>query len=158
MIQVKVTVEIPKGSKYKYEKYHDHNCLYLDRILNQKVPYNYGFINNIPAPDGDYLDVFIISNEPIPSLTECEVEIIGGYKCIDNGIQDDKLIGVLIGDDIYPNLVSIEQYLKTYKEGFEFKGKLTEEEIRRLVKPTHSEWVMDQYKDYDWSKVEGEKK
>lgn len=125
-------IEIPEGSKYKYEI--SSNNVRLDRILNQRIPVNYGYFpNSAIQKDGDKLDVFVFSNEPIPQNVYCNVYIIGGFKCEDNGIQDDKILAVLEGEDIYTNIFAVEQYLNTYKNGFKVLGKLTEKEIISLV-------------------------
>lgn len=133
-------IEIPKGSKYKYEfgggflSYKHHSSLCLDRVLNQTIPYNYGFLpDSAIQPDNDKLDIFVISNESIPPLTNCKVNIIGGFKCFDNGIQDDKLVGTLDSEDVYPNIAAIRQYLETYKEGFKIVGQLSYDEAIKLI-------------------------
>lgn len=129
---IQATIEIPMGSKYKFER---HGLfLTVDRVLNQKIPYNYGYVPEVDADDGDELDIFVITNEPLPVLTNCSVEIIGGFKCLDDGVRDDKMIGILVGEDVYPNLVSIKQYLSTYKSNFEVLGELTQEEIKEILK------------------------
>ncbi len=117
---VKAIVEIPKNSTYKYEINKESNTLTLDRVLNQPIPENYGFISNPEtlAPDGDALDVFIVSNGPLEPLSEVMVEIVCAYKCMDNGVSDDKLIGILVGEDIIANLGPIRTYLETYKSDF----------------------------------------
>lgn len=115
-------VEISAGSSYKYEM--KDNQLVLDRVLNQHVPFNYGFFPDTLCGDGDPLDVFIISKYPIPSGTKVKVSIIGGFKCVDNHQQDDKLIGVLEGEEYYFTnrqeacISEIRHYLQSYKEGF----------------------------------------
>lgn len=118
--KVKVVVEIPKGSFYKYEIDKQDGALTLDRPMNQKIPYNYGFIPGTLCGDGDPLDVFVVSHHPIPPLTKLEVVIIGVLKCVDNGDEDDKIIAVIEGEAIDPSLAlpDIIQYLHTYKTGF----------------------------------------
>jgi inorganic pyrophosphatase len=121
-MKLKAIVEIPMGSKYKYEFDKKNNNLLLDRVLNQRIPSNYGYFSETLFDDGDPLDVFIISTDPIPSLTEVEVEICGAIKCNDNGVQDDKLWGYLMGEEkkleFKEKEMAIEHYLRTYKEGF----------------------------------------
>lgn len=127
-------IEIPEGSKYKYEYNSRTNIMSLDRILNQKIPTNYGYLpNSATQKDGDKLDVFVYSNEPISQNVYCTVKVLGGFKCEDNGVQDDKILAVLDGEDVYPNFIAVEQYLNTYKDGFKVLGKLTEKEIVSLV-------------------------
>lgn len=130
-MKIKAIIEIPKDSKYKYE--FKDNRLVLDRVLNQSIPYNYGYIPDTLCEDNDPLDIFIISNKPIPSLTEVTVELIGGFICKDRDQQDDKLIGILVGEDIYPNIVSISQYLKTYKSDFKILDQINVEDSLKVL-------------------------
>lgn len=117
---IKAVIEIPKGSFYKYEIDKNSGALNLDRPLNQKIPYNYGFIPETLCGDGDPLDVFVISHHAIPPLTQVEVIIAGVLKCTDNGDSDDKIIATIVGEgvDVESSLPDIIQYLHTYKTGF----------------------------------------
>lgn len=126
-------IEIPMGSKYKYEHSEVTQVLWVDRVINQRVPYNYGYLPFTTAADGDPVDIFICTNEPLPPLVKCKVKIIGGFKCTDQGVRDDKLVGILEGEDIYPNLIAIKQYLETYKEGFVVLGEFIPETILKEV-------------------------
>lgn len=115
-------VEIPKDSTFKFEVNKGTGRMKVDRILNQKVPFNYGYIdgNNV-CEDDDPIDVFIVGENPIPPLTEVYVELFGVLRCKDNGAQDDKLLARVLGDSVNGNFgVSlIQTYLRTYKPGFE---------------------------------------
>lgn len=120
-------VEIPKGSKYKYEIDKEHGNLILDRPLNQPVPFNYGFVPDTLCEDGDQLDIFIVSAEPIPPLTRVKVNVFAVLRCQDGGAQDDKLVGHIVGESQVMlaqtygptrGLWYLERYLSTYKEGF----------------------------------------
>lgn len=112
-------IEIPKGSFWKYEI--TNSSLILDRMLNQPCPYNYGFLPDSPIQeDGDKLDVFVLSDHPIFPLTKLEVDVIGLYRCIDNGAKDDKVVAVVKGSKLEHSFRrNIEHYLSTYKKGFE---------------------------------------
>jgi inorganic pyrophosphatase len=119
---VKAVVEIPQNSRFKFE-IKDTN-LVLDRMLNQEIPFTYGYIPDTMCDDGDPLDVFLITDGFIPPLAQVNVSIIGAFKCIDNGKQDDKLIGRIIGDTESGVITElkfnkIKSYLRTYKENFE---------------------------------------
>lgn len=121
---MKAIIEIPKHSKYKYELKDD--SLVLDRVLNQECPHNYGYIPNTLCGDGDPLDIFIISNDPIPSSTEVEYVVLGMLICEDNGKDDDKVVAILKGEehlhDIDAAKWSIRNYLTTYKSGFKIES------------------------------------
>lgn len=117
---LKATVEIPMGSKYKFERSKYTGQLTLDRVINQRIPFSYGYFPNTLCADGDPLDVFVVSEDPIPSLTEVPIKLVGVFRCKDNGVQDDKILGLVVGDDcaLWGAQALIEMYLRTYKEGF----------------------------------------
>jgi inorganic pyrophosphatase len=116
MTKVKAVVEMPKETRYKYEI--KDGILTVDRVLSKQVPFNYGFVPNTLANDGDPLDVFVVSFEPIQAGAAVTVDVIGGFDCVDNGAKDEKLIGVLEGE-MFPYAVEmIKEYLDTYKQGF----------------------------------------
>ena len=124
---VNAIVEIPKNSIYKYEI--KSRILYLDRVLNQSIPYNYGYIPDTLCEDRDPLDVFILSNRKIYPSTRVEIQIIGGFKCLDGGVSDDKLFGLLVGEkQPYDFTNDIRSYLTTYKTDFIIQKDLTKEE------------------------------
>lgn len=124
---MKATIEIPKGSIYKYEIDKKSGKLFIDRPLSIQVPFNYGYINDTLAPDGDALDIFIISKESIPPCTELEFEIMSVMICKDDGILDEKIIAFTKGDrlncfntiDIREAVDQIRDYLEKYKKKFE---------------------------------------
>lgn len=124
MKKVKAIVEMPAGSSYKYEV-DGFGGLRLDRPLSVPVPHNYGFLKNTLSQDGDALDCFLLSEHPILALAEADAWIVGVLKCTDNGVPDDKVICVLVGEELQFDsqgvsfaIEFIAQYLSTYKEGF----------------------------------------
>lgn len=116
-------VEMPRDSTYKYEMDTLTGTLVLDRVLQVPVPYNYGYITGTLAGDDDPLDVFIVSDHPIPPLTLVEIEVLGGFDGDDNGDADAKIIAKIKGDE--PRFsgaeFAIRRYLETYKEGYKVK-------------------------------------
>lgn len=140
---IEAIVEIPEGSPYKYEVDKNTNELVLDRVLPFNCPYNYGYIPHTLCGDGDPLDIFIISRFPIPSKTRVKIKLLKVYRCNDNGEQDDKLVGVLVGEEdmIYPGetdlelfLSGIEDYLTSYKEGFKLISRYGPKTAEKVVK------------------------
>lgn len=117
---MKAIIEIPAGSRYKYEVNKHTGALKLDRILEWSCPANYGFIPNTSCPDGDELDVFALRGEAIPPLTEVTLRVVGVFKCLDQGVSDDKILAVVRGfEDPYPNEIEeVKTYLERYKAGF----------------------------------------
>jgi inorganic pyrophosphatase len=119
-------VEMPLGTRYKYEIDKSDNKLIVDRLIPIPCPYNYGFIPETLSPDGDPLDIFIISEEPVAPTTKIRVKIVDVVRCIDNGEEDDKIIAVVEGDLPEPGLIAdsiekIKDYLETYKQGVVLK-------------------------------------
>lgn len=116
-----VIIEMKAGTIYKTE--FKDGTFVIDRVLNQSVPTNYGFIKDTLAEDGDPLDVFVFG-PPIEVGVACNIEVIGMLKCTDQGVRDDKILAVVKGtntlDKNYLNMYMelIKQYLKTYKTGF----------------------------------------
>lgn len=96
-------IEIPKGSKNKYELDKETGALKLDRILftSTHYPQNYGFIPLTYAGDNDPLDVLVLCSESITSLALVECYPIGVVKMIDNGEFDEKIIAICTHDPFY---------------------------------------------------------
>ena len=83
-------IEIPKGSKNKYELDKETGLLKLDRVLytSTHYPASYGFIPRTYADDGDPLDVLVLCSEDIYPMTLVHVKPIGVIKMTDNGAAD----------------------------------------------------------------------
>ncbi|HEY2899519.1 MAG TPA: inorganic diphosphatase [Polyangia bacterium] len=95
-----VVIEIPKGSKLKYEIDKRTGLLMLDRVLYSAVHYpaSYGFIPQTHAGDGDPLDVLLLMQEPVFPLTIVRARAVGGIAMRDDKGVDDKIIAVAIDD------------------------------------------------------------
>ena len=93
---IAAVIEIPKGSKNKYELDKDTGFLKLDRILYTATHYpaNYGFIPRTYAGDKDPLDVLVLCQEEIYPLTLVECYPIGVLRMTDNGEDDEKIIAI----------------------------------------------------------------
>ena len=104
-------IEIPKGSKCKYELDKYTGLLRLDRILytSTHYPANYGFIPRTYADDGDPLDVLVICAETIYPMTLMRVYPIGVMRMVDSDSQDDNIIAVPFSDPNYNEITSIDQ-------------------------------------------------
>jgi len=96
-------VEIPKGSKKKYELDQETGLLRLDRILftSTHYPMNYGFVPKTLADDGDPLDVLVLCSEILDPLTEVECYPVGVVRMIDNDQIDEKIISIPFMDPTY---------------------------------------------------------
>lgn len=118
-----VVIEIPKGSKVKYELDKVTGLLRVDRILYSSVMYpaNYGFIPRSYCDDGDPLDVLVLGNEPVHPLCILQARAIGVMRMEDEGKGDDKIIAVHCQDPAFADYTDVSQLPKH-----------TEREIRRF--------------------------
>lgn len=122
-------IEIPAGSKIKYEIDKKSGLLKVDRILYSSVHYpcNYGLFPQTYCDDGDPLDVLVIGQLPVLPLSIMKVRPIGVIRMIDQGEGDDKIISVHADDPEYNHIRSIKdvaphklneirRFFESYKE------------------------------------------
>ena len=122
-------IEIPKGSRNKYELDKDTGLFTLDRYLycSSRYPGDYGFIPNTLAEDEDPLDILVMVSEP--SFAGCLVRarVIGVFEMTDKGKADNKLLGVVDSDPLCAEytelsdlpshfLKEVEHFFQTYKQ------------------------------------------
>lgn len=102
-------IEIPMGSKVKYEIDKPSGLIKLDRILHSAVHYpaNYGFIPQTLGEDGDPLDILVFCQEPVVPLTIIQARVVGLMDMIDTGKRDHKVLGVAINDPEYNSYQSV---------------------------------------------------
>lgn len=125
---VKVVVEVPKGSRNKYEYDPESGRIKLDRVLYSSVHYpaDYGFVESTLAEDGDQVDILVLLEEPTFSGCLLEARPVGMLLMKDEKGPDNKVLGVTVSDprwghvadihDIPPHLLSeIENFFLTYK-------------------------------------------
>ena len=95
-----VVIEVPMGSKNKYELDKETGFLRLDRVLYSAVHYpaNYGFIPRTYCDDGDPLDALVLSQEPVHPLTVVDARAIGVMRMRDEKGLDDKILAVNVHD------------------------------------------------------------
>lgn len=108
---VKCLIEIPKGSKVKYELCKQTGLLMLDRVLYSSVhyPVNYGMIPQTLDGDGDPLDILVICQERIEPMTLVEAKIIGVMNMIDSALSDRKILAVANKDIAVNYINNIDQ-------------------------------------------------
>lgn len=122
-------IEIPKGSRNKYEYHKEHGVIFLDRVLYSSMHYpgDYGLIPRTFCGDGDPLDVLVMVTEP--TFPGCVVRCrpIGIFRMLDKGEEDFKILAVpehdpLHGDyydiaDIPQHYMSeVSHFFKVYKD------------------------------------------
>ena len=129
-------IEIPAGSKVKYELDKETGLLKLDRVLYSAVHYpaNYGFIPQTYAEDDDPLDVLVLCQESVAPLTLVRSRAIGLMTMLDTGKKDHKVLAVAIDDPEYNGfseadelpthrLTMLRRFFQDYKT---LEGKLVE--------------------------------
>ncbi len=125
---INVLIEIPGGSKNKYEFDKEMNALILDRVLfsSVKYPYDYGFVPNTLEDDGDPLDGMVMMDEPTFPGCVIAARPIGMLEMIDGGDRDEKILCVPAEDpryvqvkslkDVQPHrLEEIAEFFRSYK-------------------------------------------
>ena len=107
--RVPAVVEVPKGSKNKYELDKHSGLIRVDRVLFSSVHYpaNYGFIPQTWCEDGDPLDILVLGQESVVPLSILVAKPIGAMKMMDQGEEDDKIIAVHANDPEYLHYDSI---------------------------------------------------
>jgi len=93
-------IEIPKGSKVKYEVDHETGRVHLDRVLFTAFGYptNYGFFENTLGLDGDPVDVLVLLDAELYPGSGLTVRPVGVFNMTDDGGSDAKVIAVLAKD------------------------------------------------------------
>lgn len=106
-----VVIEIPKGSKNKYELDKETGLLRLDRVLYSAVHYpaDYGFIPRTFCDDGDPLDALVLGQEPVYPLTMVDARAIGVMRMRDEKGIDDKILAVSVHDPAFSEYTDKDQ-------------------------------------------------
>lgn len=150
MMQISVLIEIPKGSRNKYEYDKELRVIKFDRMLFSSVHYpaDYGYIPDTLAADGDPLDVLVLVWEPTFPGCLIETKPIGVLKMRDDKGEDEKILAVPVSDPLWnhlneledapPHLVrEIEHFFSVYKElenkAVEIHGWEGREEAERVI-------------------------
>lgn len=133
---VTALIEIPKGSKAKYEVDKESGLLRLDRVLFSSVfyPANYGFIPQTLGDDHDPLDILVLSQIEIEPLCLVKARVIGVMRMIDNNEGDDKIIAVAENDMSVNHIKDISElpahFIQELQNFFENYTKLEKKEVR----------------------------
>lgn len=111
---VNALIEIPKGSKVKYELDKPSGLLRVDRVLHSSViyPANYGFVPRSYCGDGDPLDILVLCSESVVPMSINVALPIGVMRMVDAGKPDDKIIAVHLQDPAFNEYEDIGQLPK----------------------------------------------
>ncbi|MBO6575626.1 MAG: inorganic diphosphatase [Rhodothermales bacterium] len=132
---IQAVVEIPKGSKVKYELDKETGLLRVDRMLYSSViyPANYGFIPQTLGDDNDPLDILVLMQEPVVPLSTLRARPIGLMNMHDQGEGDEKIISVHLDDPAFNGYYHIwelqEHHLKELRRFFLDYKVLEEKEV-----------------------------
>lgn len=126
---INVIIEIPKGSKNKYEIDKKTGLIALDRVMHsaQDFPFDYGFIPQTLWKDGDPVDVVVLTTYPLFPGILVRVRPVAVMGMLDSGEEDDKIIAVPVDDPRWNDvkdlkdlnthtLREIEHFYSTYKK------------------------------------------
>ncbi|MCC5932230.1 MAG: inorganic diphosphatase [Cyclobacteriaceae bacterium] len=128
-------IEIPKGSRAKYELEKESGMLIIDRVLYSSVyyPHNYGFIPRTYCDDQDPLDILVLSQVNVVPLCIVSARVIGVMRMLDNDEADDKIIAVAENDMSVNHYTDITElpihFIKEVKNFFEDYKKLESKEV-----------------------------
>lgn len=130
-----VVIEIPSGSKCKYELERTSGTIYVDRIIASAVYYpgNYGFIPRTMAQDGDPVDALVLSQVSFHPGITVRVRPIGLMRMTDDGEPDDKVLCVPLRDPRFRQVHTTEDLptgvIQEIQEFFRVYKDLEEEEV-----------------------------
>lgn len=156
--EVNGIIEIPKGTRAKYELDKDSGLLKLDRVLYSSVyyPANYGFIPKSYCDDKDPLDILILSQIDVVPMCIVPAKVIGVMRMLDNGEADDKIIAVAAGDPSVNHINDISElpshFISEMRNFFEDYKKLENKTVvveEFLNRETAIEILKDSFKMYE---------
>ena len=122
-MELLATIEIPQGSRNKYEVDHETGRVKLDRYLytSMQYPADYGYIEDTLGNAGDPLDVLVLLPEPLFPGVLIDIRPIGMFQMEDEAGGDDKVLAVPAGDprwDSYTDISDVDQFMLDSIEHF----------------------------------------
>ena len=133
---VNAMIEIPQGSRTKYEIDKETGLLKLDRVIYSSFhyPVNYGFIPQTLGWDGDPLDILVLCSQSIQPLCLVDATVIGNMQMVDSGEYDDKIIAVASKDPSVNHITTMEElpkhFISELRNYFEQYKVLESKEVR----------------------------
>ncbi len=115
--EVNAVIEIPEGSRSKFEVDKESGLIKLDRLLygSMHYPVNYGIIPRSLGLDGDPLDILVMTGAELFPGCLIEARVIGVMRMFDQGVEDDKIIAVASKDVTLSHIQRIEDLPPHYK-------------------------------------------
>lgn len=115
--EVQAIIEIPQGSRSKFEIDKKLGIIKLDRLLygSMHYPVNYGIIPQSLGEDGDPLDILVMTQAALFPGCLIDARIIGVMHMVDQGVADDKIIAVATKDITVSHIQKIEDLPKSYR-------------------------------------------
>jgi inorganic pyrophosphatase len=159
---VEVVVEIPSGSRNKYEFDEASGVIRLDRVLSSAVFYNfdYGYVEGTRADDGDHTDALVLLAEPTFPGCRIWAKPVGGLRMRDDKGEDFKVLTVAIGDPLWEHvdalagvsphrLREIEHFFATYKlledKRVDVDGWTERAEALAVLEADHRRWLAERH-------------
>jgi len=160
--RVEIFVEIPRGSRNKYEFDEKTGFIRLDRVLSSAVYYNfdYGFIDETRAADGDHTDAVLLIGEGTFPGCRVRARVVGGLEMSDENGFDFKVLCVAEADpqfshyhrleDVSPHrLREIENFFQTYKllenKQVDMVGWHDLDKAREILRADREAWIDEQH-------------
>jgi inorganic pyrophosphatase len=133
---VEAFIEIPRGSRNKYEYDEVTGMFRLDRVLYTSVhdPTDYGFIPDTLAEDGDHLDILVLTQEPTFPGCVIRARPVGGLDMADEKGPDFKILAIPVDDPRYSHVTSLDQIGEHWLKEIE-----TFFATYKLLEPKHTE-------------------
>jgi inorganic pyrophosphatase len=148
---VEALIEIPRGSRNKYEFDDDLGRIKLDRVLHSSVHYptDYGIIPETLAPYGDHLDILVIIHEPTFPGCVVDARVIGGLDMVDEKGSDFKVLALPDKDPRFDGIDSLDDLPQHWLREIE-----TFFDTYKLLEPKQTEILGWHSVDESWEKIE----
>lgn len=133
--EMNVIIEIPNGSKNKYEIDKETGLIALDRVLHtaQSYPFDYGFVPQTLWDDGDALDVVLLTTSPLLPGILVHARPVAVLPMVDGGDKDEKILAVPAGDPRFADIKDLadvnKHTLKEIAHFFETYKKIQNKEV-----------------------------